>query len=60
MSNPQSLSIEQVCSAILESGYKLARRDRSRIPLKYIWHDKEYVGAAHGYFGIFFTLLQVG
>jgi len=50
--------LEKVCHAILDSGYKLARSDRSRIPLKYIWHNKEYLGAAHGYFGIFFTILQ--
>ena len=28
-------------------------------PLFYQWHDKEYLGAAHGYIGIFYVLLQV-
>lgn len=48
-----------MCEAILQSGEKLSRTDRADVPLKYTWHGKEYIGAAHGYFGIFYILLQV-
>lgn len=51
-------TILKVCDAILKSGAKLAREDHSRIPLKYTWHGKEYIGAAHGYIGILYMLLQ--
>eukprot|EP00112_Aurelia_sp_Birch-Aquarium-sp1_P009568 Seg2091.6 transcript_id=Seg2091.6/GoldUCD/mRNA.D3Y31 product="LanC-like protein 2" protein_id=Seg2091.6/GoldUCD/D3Y31 len=50
--------LERVCEAILQSGEKLSRTDRADVPLKYTWHGKEYIGAAHGYFGIFYILLQ--
>ncbi|XP_078377053.1 lanC-like protein 2 isoform X3 [Oculina patagonica] len=50
--------INQVCEAILDSGEKLSKHERSRSPLMYTWHDKHYVGAAHGIVGIMFMLLQ--
>ena len=42
----------------MESGQKLARKEHSHSPLMYEWHDKKYLGAAHGLAGIFFTLMQ--
>lgn len=51
--------LEQVVSAILNSGLSLSRKERSRSPLMYSWHGKHYVGAAHGIVGIMFMLLQV-
>ena len=47
-------------SAILESGHALARKEKLRVPLMYEWHEKKYLGAAHGLMGIIFMLLQVG
>ncbi|XP_022803586.1 lanC-like protein 2 isoform X2 [Stylophora pistillata] len=51
-------TINQVCQAILDSGERLAKHERSRSPLMYTWHHKHYVGAAHGIVGILFMLLQ--
>lgn len=51
--------IEQVVTAILKSGLSLSRKERSRSALMYVWHDKHYVGAAHGIVGILYMLLQV-
>lgn len=43
---------------IIDSGKKLARAFQDvKTPLLYEWHDKEYIGAAHGYCGILHTLL---
>ena len=50
---------QQVCHAILDSGKSLSKHERSISPLMYTWHDKHYVGAAHGIVGIMFMLLQV-
>lgn len=48
-----------VVAAILDSGRSLARQRKSRVPLLYQWHDKDYLGAAHGTAGILFMLMQV-
>eukprot|EP00794_Sanderia_malayensis_P003513 gene3513-4014_t len=48
----------KVCDSILKRGSNLARKDHARMPLKFMWHDKEYIGAAHGYIGILYLLLQ--
>lgn len=49
-----------VASKIISSGKKRAEESgRSRPPLRFAWHRKEYVGAAHGYFGILHMLLHV-
>ncbi|XP_073235218.1 lanC-like protein 2 [Porites lutea] len=50
--------INQVCQVILDSGERLSRRERSNSPLMFMWHEKHYVGAAHGIVGIMFMLLQ--
>ena len=49
----------QVFHTIISSGKKLAERERSECPLMYEWHEKAYLGAAHGLVGIFYTLLLV-
>ena len=38
----------------------MAAAENSEDPLMYSWHDKIYLGAAHGYAGIFYTLMQAG
>ena len=48
----------QVCERIIESGRALSRSQRSSSPLMYEWHDKKYLGAAHGLVGILHTLLM--
>lgn len=50
---------QQICQSIIVSGERLARQERSRAPLMYMWHEKHYVGAAHGIVGIIYMLLQV-
>ncbi|KAK2183154.1 hypothetical protein NP493_322g01013 [Ridgeia piscesae] len=55
--NPDLIS--EVFRTIISSGKKLAQRERSECPLMYAWHDKEYLGAAHGLVGIFYTLMLV-
>lgn len=50
----------QVVTAILESGQARSRATRSKVPLVYEWHGKNYYGAAHGVAGILYVLLLVG
>ncbi|XP_005098326.1 lanC-like protein 2 [Aplysia californica] len=51
--------IVKVVEAVLSSGETLSRRQRCSHPLMYEWHDKPYLGAAHGLAGIYYMLLQV-
>lgn len=44
--------ISQIVASIMDAGRRSQR-------LYYEWHQKEYTGAAHGYFGILYTLLKV-
>ena len=44
--------------AILKSGQVMSKTTKSRSPLMYAWHDKVYIGAAHGLAGILSLLLQ--
>lgn len=48
--------IEKVAAAILDSGKQMGT---STCPLMYAWHDKHYLGAAHGMAGIYYQLLRV-
>ncbi|XP_037076149.1 lanC-like protein 2 [Pollicipes pollicipes] len=52
-------AMQKTVSAIVSSGARLAARERSPCPLMYAWHDKHYLGAAHGLCGILSLLLQV-
>ena len=48
----------QIWKRIVESGKRMARQERSDFPLMYEWHEKKYLGAAHGLAGIFYMLMQ--
>ena len=50
--------VGEVVDAVLRSGQRLAREERSSSPLMYQWHDRHYIGAAHGISGICAMLLQ--
>lgn len=56
--NIEASLIRQVVDSILRSGQNLSAHKKSRVPLEYEWHDKNYYGAAHGVTGILFTLLK--
>lgn len=51
--------IEKVINAILKSGKQLATKLKTECPLMWEWHEKAYLGAAHGMAGILYMLLQV-
>ena len=53
------LPFVQVTRAILDSGKAMGSQAREGPPLMYLWHNKKYLGAAHGLAGILFTLLLV-
>ncbi|XP_045491937.1 lanC-like protein 2 [Colias croceus] len=53
-----SSHIEKVTSAIITSGKRFSAHMKSESPLLWQWHDKIYLGAAHGMAGILFMLLQ--
>ncbi|XP_026825201.1 lanC-like protein 2 isoform X3 [Ooceraea biroi] len=50
--------IRKVGSCIINSGITYASSNHSQSPLMYSWHEKEYVGGAHGLSGILYLLLQ--
>ncbi|MBN3307362.1 LANC2 protein, partial [Amia calva] len=58
---PES-TIAEVVDTILESGKNMSKEEKKaeRCPLLYEWHRKQYVGAAHGLAGIYYTLMQPG
>ncbi|CAL8086769.1 unnamed protein product [Orchesella dallaii] len=49
----ESTFISQVIASIIDSGL-----GRHKDRLYYEWHEKEYIGAAHGYIGILYVLLK--
>ncbi|GFU41210.1 glutathione S-transferase LANCL1 [Nephila pilipes] len=53
-------TIKEVIKAILASGQYMAKKFKNThgIPLYYEWHEKAYIGAAHGFAGILYMLLQ--
>lgn len=53
--------IDRMAKAILASGVRTATAEGTARgpPLKYRWRGKEFIGAAHGYFGILYVLLLV-
>ncbi|XP_038045099.1 lanC-like protein 2 [Patiria miniata] len=51
--------VERVYRCMIESGGTLSKREKSKSPLMYAWHEKNYVGAAHGMCGILCLLMQV-
>ncbi|XP_035681798.1 lanC-like protein 2 [Branchiostoma floridae] len=50
--------VDKVVQVIVTSGQALSRQEQSSSPLKYVWHGKHYVGAAHGMAGIYYQLMQ--
>lgn len=46
-------------SYIIKSGISYSSTNHCQSPLMYSWHDKEYIGGAHGLAGILYLLLQV-
>jgi len=53
-----TIIIRKVVEAILRSGQIMSRSTKSRSALMFSWHDKVYIGAAHGLAGILTLLLQ--
>jgi len=53
-----TIIIRKVVEAVLRSGQAMARATKSRSALMFSWHDKVYIGAAHGLAGILTMLLQ--
>nr|KAG5705127.1 hypothetical protein BaRGS_030844 [Batillaria attramentaria] len=51
--------IVKVTRAILDSGQAMGSQARDNPPLMYEWHEKKYLGGAHGLAGIYYTLLLV-
>ncbi|XP_047527785.1 glutathione S-transferase LANCL1-like isoform X1 [Vanessa atalanta] len=51
-------NIEKVISSVLKSGKQFSQQMKSESPLLWQWHDKIYLGAAHGISGILYVLLQ--
>lgn len=50
--------ISQVANKIIKSGRRLKKHDSLPSPLVYEWHEKKYLGAAHGFTGIMYMLMQ--
>lgn len=50
--------INKVCQKIYDSGKKYAKKNNSPLPLMYVYHRVEYLGAAHGLVGILHVLLM--
>ncbi|XP_058058632.1 lanC-like protein 3 homolog [Anopheles bellator] len=50
--------VEKVCEIIMRRGREYASKQRSASPLMYAYHDKEYLGAAHGVCAILHALLE--
>ncbi|KAI6187150.1 LanC-like protein 3-like protein [Aphelenchoides besseyi] len=50
--------IQRVLKAIIRSGRRYSRQHHSPAPLFYQWHQKEYLGAAHGLSGVLQALLS--
>ena len=44
---------------MIDSGREMAHHQKWKHPLMYAWHDKHYLGAAHGLAGIFYILMLV-
>lgn len=50
--------IRSILASILDSGKNGKHGRYPGLPLFYIWHHSPYVGAAHGFTGILYTLLK--
>ncbi|CAK9293070.1 unnamed protein product [Gordionus sp. m RMFG-2023] len=52
-------AIHKISVIILKEGKRYSRQNDHQCPLMYEWHDKEYIGAAHGVSGILYALTCV-
>lgn len=50
-------SIKSLALSIIQQGVRYAKQTKRSVPMWWEWHDKEYIGAAHGVGGILFVLL---
>ncbi|XP_072752902.1 lanC-like protein 2 isoform X1 [Anoplolepis gracilipes] len=50
--------IKKIISYIIKSGISYSSSNCCQSPLMYSWHQKEYIGGAHGLTGILYLLLQ--
>ncbi|EDV27207.1 uncharacterized protein TRIADDRAFT_54924 [Trichoplax adhaerens] len=50
--------IDEVIKIVINSGMNYAQVNSCHSTLMYKWHDKEYIGAAHGLAGILYLLLK--
>ncbi|KAK0097750.1 hypothetical protein PV326_014053 [Microctonus aethiopoides] len=50
--------IKRIIDCILSSGREYSMSKSYKTPLMYSWHEKEYLGGAHGLAGILYILLQ--
>lgn len=59
-SNPQSSKnqISELCTRLIEKGRTYAKNHNSPLPLLFDYHEKEYLGAAHGLSGILLMILK--
>lgn len=51
--------LKDMGNVLMESGRNYAKKFKREIPLMYQYHDKEYLGAAHGISAILFALLKL-
>ena len=51
-------SIKNLALSIIDRGMKYAKQNKLSVPMWWHWHDKEYIGAAHGICGILLMLLS--
>jgi len=49
----------RVVDSLIHTGKEFSRLSKSKSPLMYEWHEKRYLGAAHGLSGILYTILVV-
>ena len=50
-------SIKMLALSIIQQGAHYVKQTKRSVPMWWEWHDKEYIGAAHGVSGILFVLL---
>ena len=50
-------SIKMLALSIIQQGVHYVKQTKRSVPMWWEWHDKEYIGAAHGVGGILFVLL---
>jgi hypothetical protein len=54
----KQILIFQIINEILRSGLRFTVRENNKL-LRFMWHNTEYLGGAHGVAGILYVLLQV-